>query len=622
MPTPLPGSTRRLAEPAGVLLAGAALYAAWAAWQGQDANWDLQNYHDYTAYALLRGRHLRDVGPGGFQGYLNPLIHLVPYGLRAALPPLPAAVALAALQAGVVLAAWLLSGALFAQGRAVRLLATLAGATGAMTLSEVGTSFADVLLAIPVLCGLWLLLRAEGRLRWLALGGALVGAATGLKLTNAVFAAGFGLAVLAPWPRRPVAAALAYGGGGIGGFAVAGGAWAAMLAWKLGNPVFPAFNTVFRSPSAALADFSDGRFLPHGVWDALSYPFQVAWGLHPTAENPFADPRMAVALALSALWLLRGRDAAVIRCMVAVWTPCALWLGVFAIQRYVVALEVLWGVLAVHLFVALAPARRPMAAAGVAAGMATLLLAATRPADWWRHPWASAYAPSPPAALQAPATVLMASQPLGFWVSALPDASRVFLIAPSGLAAGGLLLQRMSDGIRNPPGGRLWVMAHDVPLDPGARQGLARWGLAPAAPCYRARSLWWVDTVFCRAVPGADGVAALPLGEPIAFSRSGSGWIYGDGGWVNAGPDGVASKAPARLLFRPAEVPEPLVLELEVTAYTPVRATMAGSVAEWPAGQAATAALCVAGAGTARVEFEGSLLLRMMRLRPAVSGEC
>lgn len=618
MPTPLPGATRHLAEPAAVLLAGAALYAAWAAWQGQDANWDLQNYHDYTAYALLHGRHLRDVGPGGFQGYFNPLVYLVPYGLRAALPPLPAAVALAALQAGVVLAAWLLSGALFAQGRAVRLLATLAGATGAMTLSEVGTSFADVLLAIPVLCGLWLLLRADGRVRWLALAGALVGATTGLKLTNAVFAAGFGLAVLLPWPRRPVAAALAYGGGVAAGAVLTGGAWAAMLAVTLGNPVFPALNAVFRSPSAAPVDFAERHFMPGGLWDALGYPFRIAAGQHPTAETPFADARLAVALVLCAVWLLRGRDAPVVRCFLALWASYALWLGLFAVQRYVVTLEVLCGVLAVHLTVALAPVRRPLAAMA----MTGLLLATTRPADWWRRPWADAYTPRPPLALQDPATILVASQPLGFWASALPDASRLFLVLPSGLATGGLLLDRMSRGIEVPPGGRVWVMAYDVPLAPAAREGLARWSLAPAAPCYRAASLWWVDTVFCRAAPGAGGVAALPVGEVISFSRAGSGWVFEDAGWLNAAAEGVFNNAPARLLFQPANGPGPLALELLVTARTPVRATVGAATVEWAANVSATRSLCVPGAGPVRVEFDGLLLLREMRLRAATPGGC
>src|SRR5258708_37863727 len=57
-----------------------------------------------------------------------------------------------------------------------------------MTLSEVGTSFADILTALPVIGGLGLVLSGnpEHRSRY-AIAGLLLGAAVGLKLTIMVF---------------------------------------------------------------------------------------------------------------------------------------------------------------------------------------------------------------------------------------------------------------------------------------------------------------------------------------------------------------------------------------------------------------------------------------------------
>lgn len=126
-------------------LAGAVLFAGWTWMAGQDASWDLQNYHDYAAYALLHWRYPLDVGMGGFQGYFNPLPYLVPYGLRHSLPPLAAGLLIADLQPSVL-----------------------------------------------VLDGFLLLLQADTedagnvpQARWrLVLAGAFVGAAAGLKLTN------------------------------------------------------------------------------------------------------------------------------------------------------------------------------------------------------------------------------------------------------------------------------------------------------------------------------------------------------------------------------------------------------------------------------------------------------
>ena len=60
---------------------------------GQDANWDLRNYHLYNPFALLHGRLWRDLMPAGPQSYFNPLLD-VPYyvlavGPLAAWPRMP-----------------------------------------------------------------------------------------------------------------------------------------------------------------------------------------------------------------------------------------------------------------------------------------------------------------------------------------------------------------------------------------------------------------------------------------------------------------------------------------------------------------------------------------------------
>jgi len=49
---------------------------------GQDANWDLKNYHIYNAYALLHSRLGYDIAPAQLQSYYNPFLD-VPYFLMA-----------------------------------------------------------------------------------------------------------------------------------------------------------------------------------------------------------------------------------------------------------------------------------------------------------------------------------------------------------------------------------------------------------------------------------------------------------------------------------------------------------------------------------------------------------
>jgi hypothetical protein len=227
----VPGFHRSLSERfllCAVACLGALAFAARAFWAGQDANWDLQNYHRYAAYALLHWRYPLDVGAGAFQGYLNPLPYLLPFWLSRIVPPPLAAMILAAVQSMVVPLAWLIAGALQQRRDVlVRACATVAGVATAMTLSETGTSFADLQIAALVLGAVLALLRASSvsdRGRWLALAGGLIGAATGLKLTNGLFAPGLLIACLAisgPWrqKRSGVAAALAGIGVGARGYA-------------------------------------------------------------------------------------------------------------------------------------------------------------------------------------------------------------------------------------------------------------------------------------------------------------------------------------------------------------------------------------------------------------------
>src|SRR5437763_8628840 len=51
---------------------------------GQDANWDLRNYHFYNAFALFHHRLGVDLAPAMSQSYFNPILDLPFYGLVAA----------------------------------------------------------------------------------------------------------------------------------------------------------------------------------------------------------------------------------------------------------------------------------------------------------------------------------------------------------------------------------------------------------------------------------------------------------------------------------------------------------------------------------------------------------
>ena len=145
----MPQLLHRFGLKISVLALGSAFAgAAWALLAGEDVNFDWQNYHVYNALALTTDRS-GDVAPGGFQTFFNPLVYLPTYWLRNELGTLWNGAIMGALHGLNLVVVYLLTCVLaradmrFAVGAA----ALTISATGAMTLSEIGTSFADILTA-------------------------------------------------------------------------------------------------------------------------------------------------------------------------------------------------------------------------------------------------------------------------------------------------------------------------------------------------------------------------------------------------------------------------------------------------------------------------------------------
>lgn len=437
---------------------------------GEDVNWDWQNYHEYNVWAVLNGRYGVDAVPPGFQTYFNPIVYFPVYYLRHYLPSPYGLMIIGAIH-GLNLALICLFARLVLR-RAATLVAIAAAvaiaASGPMTLSEVGTSFSDVLLALPVIGGFLLILVADRQpaVRYL-LAGLLIGAAVGLKLTNVVYAIGAAAAVLAA--ARPLRATALLGFGGIVGAALTGGEWC-LIAWRdTGNPIFPLFNAVFQSSEVAAVNLMDAQFMPHSVSDALAYPFYWLIGDHRGAEHPFRDARFAVVAVLLVLGLLvrmtRGRAILTrrdVQLVVLFAVSYLAWLGLFSIQRYAVVLELLCGPIIVLLLARLAARARPISPTSPVPLNALMLTVAaaialwSQPADWWHRSWSDIYRPKIADELDQPATYFILGKPLAYIAPQLPSQSRFYLLADIGvpIVPGGIFDQRIRAGLKAPlPGG-------------------------------------------------------------------------------------------------------------------------------------------------------------------------
>lgn len=492
-----------------VILCSLSAGAAYAWFAGEDVNWDWRNYHEYGAFALINGRFNQDVAPGGFQTFLNPLAYLPAYLLRHHVIAPYWGMLLGALHGlNLALIYWLSRMVLGRVANGWTLAASMViAAFGPMTLSEVGTSFTDLLTALPVITGVGLTLsaNAEHPSRFI-IAGVLIGAAVGLKLTNMVFFLAAAIALL--YAVRPMVAICCFALGGAVGALGTGGAWAWSLWQEFGNPVFPYYNAIFHSPEAAYESIVDLRFEPRNFLEALAYPFYWAIGNYRSSEGPFRDPRFAIAFVLLAasavtgilyrLRLFTQRDKQLLLFFVAAYV---LWLRQFSIHRYAVVLELLCAPLIVLLFWRLSGAMprkplqssRPVWASYATAGLAVAIALWSQPADWLRRPWSDPYQPQLPQELSDAATYLMIEKPLGYVVPLLGSGSRAYQLSDilMPIVPGGSLDRRIRAGLVDALPGGVWALH---------LRG------SPPRQCLLDGFGWEVDTSrACALISGADG---------------------------------------------------------------------------------------------------------------------
>jgi hypothetical protein len=500
-------------EAAAVIVLSLAAGAIWTLIIGQDANWDWQNYHEYNAWALLRGRYSVDVVPAGLQTYFNPVIYLLAWSLRHMVAAPYGAMILGAIHGLNVAAIYVLTRSLLGPAATLGglIAAVVIAATGAQTVSEVGTSHADILTALPVVLGFYFLLRDEQtRATDVAIGGALIGLAVGFKLTNIVFAIAAAAAMLAT--LRPTRSLGLLAIGGVLGAVLTGGWWS-FVAWRdLGNPVFPLFNAVFHSPELADINILDLTFVPRSFWDGLTYPLQWLVGDGHTSEVPMRDARFAALALLVPICILARliRRAPLFsrvewQLFLALFVAYAVWLVLFSIQRYAVALELLCGPIIVIIITRMT-AVSPAKSSGVALVLALAIGAWAQPADWGHRPWSSPYSPAPlDAALERPATYFLLEKPVAYVVPRFPQQSRFFQLADIGLPIipGGLFDRRIRDGLAKPlPGGLFALHVKGHPLREAL---LAPYALKvdPTQPCTEIDSVIHEPLEVCPLMPAS-----------------------------------------------------------------------------------------------------------------------
>ena len=348
-----------------VLFLAAAAAAVFVYQRGQDLNWDLLNYHFYTGYALLTGRYAHDIAAAGLQSFLHPATNVFAYVSLRYLPfPFSAwtilLVQLASLPAVALIAREVGKGLGYHQSSVSQMLAILLCLLSPLWWSELGTTFFSSWIAPVILWGGYLLIRCLSGVRIshrsLFLAGAMLGLASGLKLTNAPFAVAAFCVLLLLYDgdlRLFTRRAMIFVAGGLFGFLLT--AWWYVYLWvEWKSPLFPLYNAIFASPYYDLESYRDIRWKFFSFHEFWNYLYQSAVGTIKTSEIEFADTRILLICALVPIAVLisflRRPAAAVgkpaVAVMVFVGVSFGLWAALFAYQRYLIPVELLLGLVA------------------------------------------------------------------------------------------------------------------------------------------------------------------------------------------------------------------------------------------------------------------------------------
>lgn len=466
-----------------------------ALWRGQDFNWDQRNYHLSTPHLLLQGGFWSSVAPSGIQSFYNPALLVAQFQLIRHLPPMLAAGVIALCQAGVFVLAGLMCARIApprpdCSGYGAAFLGFLLCLASPMALSEVGTTYIDLVTAVPVLLAYLLLSRGMAKPGLTLAAGVLLGVATGFKLTNGIYVAGAAGFLLAGQPS--VVGVVATGAGVAAGFLASAGYWHLLLWRRFSNPFFPYYNNLFGSPDAPAVSLVDGRFPAASAWDILRYPVFWMFGgsprpglLSPTSEVTLHDARfllVGIAGVVAAIMWRRSPRRADAGLLAACLIVYLIWLFQFGVHRYVVGLEVLLGAVLLALCSRIPRADWRMAALGIASAVT---LARFHVPNWGHLPWVAHWQgiASPELVLPAGTVVFLVGKPVGYVAAGLCCDARVV-----GLSGDFNLHARTDTSLTRQVGAAVGSAAairvtYEGELPPRAAEVLASHGLTATGHC-------------------------------------------------------------------------------------------------------------------------------------------
>lgn len=256
-------------------------------WLGQDTCFDLRNYHLYVPYAFLNGRDTIDLlAAGPIHTFFNPLPDIPYYLIFSYFYDWPQLTGfLAGSYYGIllfVLYQWvtkIITGNNLS-ARCLRASTCIFALTGIAAFWQIGMFTNEELVAVFAVWAAYLLFcgtdeRFGFQLKYLAEAAFLVSFAGGLKYTAVPAVAGVGVCCLFLLIKNKASykAYLCVMGAALAGFLLADGCFLWQKWKELGNPLFPYFNHIFKSPFFPPEALPNSPYVPQGWKERLFLPF-------------------------------------------------------------------------------------------------------------------------------------------------------------------------------------------------------------------------------------------------------------------------------------------------------------------------------------------------------------
>lgn len=265
---------------------------------GQDNFWDLRNYHYYNPYALMYGRFLTDIQVSQLQTYFNPTLDLLFYSLIENFHPKVATFLMAFIQGIngplIMVLFFILLQKVNPPIRTTYVIGlSILALYAPIMISQIGASSNDLTPSILIICALIVTVlsiqqRKDVPNKYLLLSGLLIGASTGLKLTQAPYGIAYTAAILLlpgsmiEKSKKGLFTVIAL----LLGLILTSGWWMVYMWLYYDNPLFPYYNDIFHSSLILEKNWSDNRFIPQSFFEHLSLPFKWLY------KNHFSDRQL------------------------------------------------------------------------------------------------------------------------------------------------------------------------------------------------------------------------------------------------------------------------------------------------------------------------------------------